>query len=368
MLSQYKKILPVIFLFSAAGLASCSSKKEQANNNERPGYVIPESIMKGLVIDTVQPHEVTNSLKFNGIVDFNPDKVANIYPLISGNAQGITADLGDYVKAGQVLGVIKSSDVANYNAALVSAEATEKLDASLLAKQQDMAKNGLASQLDVATAKATYEQAVAARVAAQKIQSINGGNSTNGELVLRSPINGFIVQKNVTNGMGIRSDNSNSLFTISDLKEVWVEANVYETNINDVHVGDEAEVSTLTNPDSVYTGKIGNLMNVLDPNSRVMKMRIVLPNPNYSLKPQMFASVTVHNDLKQQALAVPNSALIFDHSQYYVLIFNNKADVQIRPVEILSTNGKLTYLKSGVTEGERVIASQAILIYGALNS
>jgi cobalt-zinc-cadmium efflux system membrane fusion protein len=369
MLFRFIKIsvYSIVFAGSIIYLSSCSPKNNTPADDGRGAYEIPDSLLGTLAIDTVKMANLTNSIKFNGVVDFNTDKVANIFPLISGNVQDIKAELGDHVSAGQVLGIIKSSEVANYNAALINAETNVKLNASLLAKQEEMAKSGLASQVDVTTAKVNYEQAQAAQTAAEKILSING-NNMNGEYVIKSPIDGFVVQKNITNGMAIRSDNSTNLFTISDLKEVWVQANVYEANINNVHEGDSVDVTTITDPDKIYKGKIDKLMNVLDPTNRVMKMRIVLPNPDYKLKPQMFATVTVNNDLDRQAIAVPFSALVFDHSQYYVLVYHSRKDVQIRSVDVLSTNNKTAYIKSGVTPGEVVIASQAILIYGALNN
>jgi membrane fusion protein, heavy metal efflux system len=347
-------------------LSSCSGNKA-AEEEKRGPYEIPDSVLRTLQIDTVKMSNLTNSFKFNGVVDFNPDKVANIFPLVSGIVQDVRVQLGDHVTTGQVLGTVKSSEIANYNAALVNAESNVKLNASLLARQEELAKSGLASQVDVTTAKVNYEQAMAAKTAAEKILSING-NNLHGEYQIKSPISGFIVQKNLTNGMAIRTDNATNLFTISDLNEVWVQANVYEANINSVHEGDVAEVSTLTEPDKIYTGKINKLMNILDPTNRVMKMRVVLPNPDYKLKPQMFATVTVSNNLDRQAISVPVTALIFDHSQYYVIVYRGKKDVQIRSVEIISTNNKTAYIRSSLEPGERVIASQAILIYGALNS
>ena len=368
MFSHRAKVSVYCILLSGGllGLLSCGQKAAETTG-DRTTYEIPDTLLKTLVIDTVKISNITNSIKFNGVIDFNPDKVANIFPLISGNVQNIKVQLGDYVKAGQVLGTVKSSEIANYNAALINAEANVKLTAAQLARTEDMAKSGLASQVDVTSAKVNHEQALAAKTAAEKILSING-NSLNGEYMIKSPIDGFIVQKNVTNGMSIRSDNSTSLFTVSDLKEVWVQANVYEANIDKVHEGDEVDVATITYPDKVFTGKIDKLMNTLDPTSRVMKMRVVLPNPGYMLKPQMFATVTVNNGLKQQAISVPNKALIFDNSQYYVVVYKNQKDVKIRAVEIISSNGKTTYIKSGLEPGEMVIGSQAILIYGALNN
>ncbi len=347
--------------------SSCTSNNSAPTDDNRGAYQIPDSLLNTLTIATVNMSKITNSIKFNGVVDFNPDKVVNVFPLITGNVQNVKAMLGDYVKAGQVLGIVKSSEIANYNASLINAETNVKLNAALLAKQEELAKSGLASQVDVTTARVNYDQALASKVAAEKILSING-NNLHGEYEIKSPIDGFIVQKNVTNGMAIRGDNGTNLFTISDLKEVWVQANVYEANIDKVHEGDSVDVTTITYPDKVIKGRIDKLMNVLDPMNRVMKMRVILPNTGYILKPQMFATVTVNNGLDQQAVSVPQSAMIFDHSQYYVLVYKGKKDVQIRPVEIISTNNSTAYIKSGLQTGEQVIASQAILIYGALNN
>src|SRR5664279_6595542 len=115
-----------------------------------------------------------------------------------------------------------------------------------------------------------------------------------GEYIVRSPIDGFVVERQVNNNMMIRSDNATALFTISDLKNVWVMANVYESNITAVRMGDSVNITTLSYPGKIFRGKIDRIMNVLDPSNKVMKLRIVLGNPGYLLKPEMFASVVVN--------------------------------------------------------------------------
>lgn len=361
--SGYKLVACYILL----NLFSCKSSPDEANTNVRQPYVIPDSLRKTLVTDTVKTTEIKNATNFNGIVDFNTDKVVNVFPLVSGNLQDVNVMPGDFVHAGQVLGVVKSAEIANYNSALINAKATVRLAEKQLSQQKDLFKSGLASQIDITSAEANYEQAVAAKIAAEKILSING-NNLNGEYFIKSPIEGFIVQKNVTNGMAIRTDNNAGMFTISDLKNVWVQANVYEENIGKVHEGDIAEVTTLSYPDKVFKGKINKLMNVLDPTSKVMKMRIVLDNPGYLLKPQMFATVSINNNGQGQAISISSKDLIFDHSQYYVVVMKGDKEVSIRQVEIISVNGNTAYIKSGVKPGERLVGSQALLIYGSLNS
>ena len=328
---------------------------------------MPDSLFRTLIIDTVKTSQITDAIKFNGMVDFNTDKVVNVFPLISGNLMDVNVMPGDYVKAGQLLGMVKSSEVTNYNASLINAETNVRLTARQLEQQKDMYKSGLASQVDITNAEVSYQQAVAAKTQAEKILSINGNNK-NGEYAIKAPIEGFVVQKNVTNGMAIRTDNSAAMFTISDLKNVWVQANVYEENIGKVHEGDPAEVTTISYPDKVFKGKVDKLMNVLDPTSKVMKMRVILNNPGYLLKPEMFATVTTYNKENKQAVSISRKDLVFDHSQYYVIIVTGKKNVQIRPVEIIGMNGETAYIKSGVAAGERLIGSQALLIYGSLNS
>jgi len=350
----------LIASFMLFNLFSCKSSVEKSE--ERAPYVIPDSLLQKLTVDTVKTTNISYAIKFNGIVDYNTDKVANIFPLVSGNIQDIRAMPGDYVHAGQVLGTIKSPEVANYNAALITAETNVRLNAKLLDQQKDLFKSGLASQVDITTAEVGYEQAVAAKAAAEKILAING-NSKNGEFAVKSPVDGFIVQKNVTNDMTVRTDNGGNMFTISDLKDVWVQANVYEGDINRVHEGDPVDVTTITYPDKVFKGKVGKLMNVLDPTTKVMKMRVVLDNPDFALKPQMFATIAISNTVNKKATSVSSGALIFDNSQYYVIIIKGKNNIEIRPIEVITNNGETAYIKSGLEPGDRVVGADALLMY-----
>ncbi len=355
-------VLLSILAFLAQGCSETEKKQE-----EKVKYTIPDSLLKTLKIDTVNTCPLLNAITLTAIVDFNQDKQVNIYSLVSGNIQDIKVQLGDYVSAGQTLAVVKSSEMAGYANNLVVAETNVKTTKKQLEAMQDLYKSGLASILDVNTAQTNYDQAVAQLEMVKKILKING-NNVQGDFIIKSPISGFIVQKNITNNSFIRADNTTNLFTISDLKDVWVQANVYEANIDQVHVGDNVEVRTLSAPDRVFTGKIDKILNVLDPTSKVIKVRIVLPNPDYILKPEMFARVTVSDPEHKQTLCVPDKALVYDHSQYYVVKYEGKGNASISPVEVLNTFGNKVYLKSGLKIGDRIIASQALQIYGELNN
>jgi membrane fusion protein, heavy metal efflux system len=364
-MQAHYKINFVAILLIVMGFSSC--KDSTVSTEDKKGYILPDSLLKTIEIDTVSNSRVLNTLTLTGKVDFNEDNVIKIFPTISGQVSEIKVMIGDYVTKGQVLAVIKSSDMAGYSNDYTTAKSNVDIAKKNMEATDDMYKSGLASQRDQLTAQEGYNQAVSALEKAKRVLNLNGG-SMSGEYIVKSPINGFVVDRQVNNNMMIRSDNATGLFTISDLKNVWVMANVYESNISFVKMGDSVNITTLSYPGKIFRGKIDKVMNVLDPSNKVMKLRIVLANPGYQLKPEMFASVVVNTSENKKTLSIPSRTLIFDHSQYYVLVYKSPSDITIRPVQVLNTVGDRAFISEGLTEGERLIGTQALLIYQELNS
>lgn len=354
-----------LLLIGIVIISSC--KSDPQNTDDRQKFVISDSLLNTLKIDSVVKCPFVNSLTFTGQVSFNDEKVARIYPMVSGNISNVSVQIGDHVNSGQTLGIIRSSEMAGYGNDLVNSKTNLLIAQKNMDAAEDMYKSGLMSQKDFITAQEMYKQAESQLTRSKEVLQINGGN-TQGEFIVKAPISGFVVEKSVNNNMAIRPDNTNDLFTISNLKDVWVFANVYESNISQVHLGDAVNVTTLSYPGRIFHGKVDKIMNVLDPTNKVMKLRVILPNPDYALKPGMFASVTVINKTNSQALCIPASALIFERSQYFVLLYKNQSNVIITPVQVISTNGNNTYISGGVQVGDKIIGSDAVLIYTALNS
>lgn len=365
----YKQITPFFSLLLVSGtllLQSCGSQ-ENKPVAEKEKFAIPDTVMRTLRIDTVSTSQLINAITLTGKVGSDEDHVVPVNALVTGNIQDVKVMLGDYVKAGQTLATIRSSEVAGYGNDLINAESNLRVSETNLQKTKDLYKSGLASMTDSLNAEVAVQQAKSELNRVHQVMKINGAGSA-GSSVITAPISGFIVQKSAINNMLIRSDNNTALFTISDLKDVWIQANVYESNISSIKPGAAVDVTTLAYPGKVFKGKVDKIMNVLDPSSKVMKVRVVLSNPDYLLKPEMYASITVSDKENRECLSIPSQALIFDHSQYYVLVYNSKTDVKITPVQVINTVGDKTFLASGVNNGDKVIGSQAILIYNALNS
>jgi membrane fusion protein, heavy metal efflux system len=359
-------IAALMMMVITMSLGSCGTQPKKLAK-EKDKYIIPDTLLRNLKIDTVITTQLLNTITLTGKVGANEDNVIPVYSMVSGVIQDVKVMLGDYVKSGQILATVRSSEMAAYGNELVSAQTNLRVAELNLQKTKDMYKGGLASLTDSLSAETAVQQAKSELNRINKVLQINGGNN-DGDFIIKAPISGFIVQKAATNNMTIRGDNSTSLFTISDLNNVWIQANVYESNIGFVHQGENVSITTLAYPGRIFQGKIDKVMNVLDPSSKVMKVRIVLPNPGYALKPEMYASITITNKENKQCLSIPTQALVFDHNQYYVLVFKAKDDIKITPVQPINSVGDKTFIATGVNNGDRVIASEAILIYEALNS
>ncbi|HEY9196492.1 MAG TPA: efflux RND transporter periplasmic adaptor subunit, partial [Mucilaginibacter sp.] len=189
-----------------------------------------------------------------------------------------------------------------------------------------------------------------------------------GTLVIKAPESGYIVEKNITTGSFIRQDNNGSLFTISNMKDVWIWANVFETDISKVKTGYTAKVTTLAYPGKVFEGKVDAISSVLDPDNKVMKIKIVLPNTGMLLKPEMFTNVLITNNDTATSVAVPAKAVVFDSSKNFVVVYNGKCDLRVQEVSVIKTVDDVTYIASGLKPGDKVISKNGLLLYDALEA
>src|SRR5258708_18297553 len=271
------RFLCLLSMASTFFFQACETQ-EKKTTGDKDKYVIPDTVMHTLKIDTVITSQLVNAITLTGKVGSNEDNVVPVNSMVSGNVQDVKVMLGDYVKAGQALAVIRSSEMAGYGNDLINAETNLRLSETNLQKTKDLYKSGLASMTDSLNAEVAVQQAKSELNRVHQVLKINGG-STQGEFVVKAPISGFIVQKSAINNMSIRSDNNTSLFTISDLNNVWIQANVYESHIMLIKQGENVDVTTLAYPGKVFKWKIDKVMNVLDPTIKVMKVRVVLPNP-----------------------------------------------------------------------------------------
>ncbi len=174
------------------------------------------------------------------------------------------------------------------------------------------------------------------------------------------------MKKNLTAGSFIRTDNNGSLFTISDLSNVWVWANVFEADIPKVKEGYEAQITTLAYPGKTFYAKVDKVSEVLDPQNKVMRVRVSLPNEQFMLKPEMFTNVNIINKEATKSVSIPSEAVLYDNSRMFVVLYHSTCNLEIKEVHVLKSVGTVTYIKDGLNAGDVVISKNQILLYRAL--
>lgn len=356
----------LILLLSAVICCSSCEKKETQETTQK--FVLSDTMAHMIQIDTVRFCNMSNEITLSGQVGFNENNVIKIFPRSSGQVLECKISLGDKVNRGQVLAVIRSADVAGNYSDLNSSKADLAIAKRQLDNTESLYKNGIASEREYTEAKENYQKMLAAKNKVLSSISINGGGKSNatGIYVLTSPIDGYVVEKKVNAGDFIRSDNGENLFTISDLKTVWVYANVYETDIPKIKEGFDVKVVPVAYSDQVLYGKIDKISQVLDPESKAMKVRIVLNNNNMLLKPEMFARVIVSNEEGSKALCIPTSAIVSQDGKNYVVIYNGKDDLKVSEVNVIRTVNDQTFVSEGVNLGQRLVTKNQIFIFNQL--
>lgn len=364
------RISSLIFISLFAGIllfSSCKQKKAPETDAVQQ-VCISDSMKKIIVIDSAEIATVDDELKLSGEINFSDSRVVKVYPFSSGKVMQVKVSLGDKVTKGQTLAIIKSADVAgNYSDISSSGN-----DVAIAKRQMENAtalyQNGIASEREFLEAKQNYQKALNSESKLKTQININGGGHTSaeGNYVVTAPKSGYVLEKKVSEGSFIRNDNTENMFSIGDIGEVWVLANVYESDIARVHEGQKVDVTTLAYPGKIFAGVVDKVNQILEPDSKVMKIRVRLQNKNQLLKPEMFANVVVQNKNGQQAVAIPNTAFISDYGKDYVVVYHDKCNLELRVINIIKTIGGKTYIGSGISAGEKIISKNELLLFKAL--
>lgn len=346
---------------------SCAKKKEE----QLPTSAADST--SSYLTDKVRRMNPEGDLTLNGTVTFDQDNVVRVFPLVSGNVQKTTVTLGAYVQKGQDLAIIRSGDISNY----VNDYQADKSDLEVAQQQfrntEAQFKAGFASQTDLLTARNNLKKAQEELGKSANILKVYGG-STEGSaqplFTVKAPITGYIVEKNVNTGQDLRPDNQTPLYTISSLQQVWVIANVYEQDIPNIRLNAPVDIQVLAYPGRTFHGTISNISSVLDSEARVLKVRIVLPNPNGLLKPDMFATVRVHLPSAGsggQGLAVPQKAVVFDRDQNYVIVKTGPDKYDVRQVNVIKNTSRYSLVEGGnLKPGDVVVTEGSLMLYNDL--
>ena len=362
-LSHAGRLLPL--LLGAAMFSACSHTKAEPSagavveTNTDPDVFTMQNPAQ-FSLTTVEVRKVSDEIHVNGVIAPDVNRSVPVVSLGGGRVVEIKAKLGDYVQKGQVLLLINSPDLSQAFSDYQKFKADAQLADKQLARAKLLYDKGAIPLADLENAEDANAKAIADLNAAVQHLHVLGGDLNNPSplLPLRAPISGTIVDQQITGGTGVRSlDNQPALFTIADLSVVWVLCDVYQDMLPRVHVGDTAEI-TLNGYAEKFPGKVINISQVLDPNTRAAKVRIELPNPHGILRAGMFVTATFRASQPVNRVVVPASALVHLHDKDWV--FLPAGQNQFRRIAVqLGAQEKdgAQQVISGLKAGDQVVAN-----------
>lgn len=338
---------------------------ETGNSNtstEESSYCVDEKFKQVLEFEKVTIQPVTEEIHITGTVETNPDNVIHFVSLVSGVVSKANFSLGDKVVRGQVLAELRSAELSALEAELKNIDAQILVAKKKLETVYSMFEDGISSERDLMKAQSKLAILKTERENVSFNLSLFSPSEEKGVFEIKAPSSGIITAKSIASGTQITAE-SDPLFTISDLSEVWVMLDIYATNMQNIEVGMELDMTTLSYPDHNFKGEISAISQVLDHEAKVVKGRVVIRNMDLMLKPGMLMDVTAIKDLGEEAVGISSESIVFDDNQNFVVTYIDDCQMEIRKIEILSKSNGTTFIASGLAENETIIVKNQLLIY-----
>lgn len=338
------------------------------------GAVLDKKWLPFVHIQKLNLQPLPTSFKTTGRIAYNEQTTQHLATPLNGRVTRVLADLGHLVRPGETLIELASPDAAALQAELLRSRQDLDIAERAWKRAQRLSADGAISEKDLAVAQAEFHKAKAdvQRDQAQLASLGLEGQGTGVLLKLTARLAGTVVERHVRVGQQVQADQQEPLLTLSNLDSVWVLADLYEQDLNRVKPGTEIEVSVSAYPKQVFSGKIIYVGDVVDTQTRTVKVRCLVPNPKKQLKPEMFATLAIKNS-ENTGLLVPRTALVREHEQQLLLVVQNgqdSTDMRIveRPVKIGLSEHEFVQIIAGVSEGESVVTDGALFLHHALRN
>jgi len=371
------RIAPWIALVAAALAAGCGEGSAPPAAAPKPVAETRPETSADVAIEITTPQERVRQgvLETSGKVQFNEEAVTRVHSPVTGRVVEVLAKPGDVVESGSALFAIESPDLSqaksDYAKAITDVERADK--ALQLAKELYEVK--AIPQKDIREAESDYRKAMAERErAASRLRTLGvsqpqpGDAATRGDtstrLVVTAPRSGVVVERNVAPGQVVaygQSDTPVNLFVIADLTTMWVLADVYEPDIARVHRDQPVTVTLPCCPGERFEGRIAYISDIVDKDTRTIKVRAVVPNRGRLLKAEMFVKVAIATGATR-VLALPASALHREQNGLFVLVEKGKDEYERRPVKVGSDVEGGVEILEGVGPRDRVVTTGSILL------
>lgn len=339
-------------------------KSEEAVEKSREGegmeiHLSPQERERiGLKTVKAEERPIEEVFAMTGVVQPMPNKVVFISSNLPAKVTAVHVNIGETVKAGAILAELASPEMERLQVQHLQAHNRLPLAKANSERTRTLVEGKIAAGKELLLAETEYQNTLREIQGLEKQLKILGLSEEEMEKAmsfpLRSPINGEVVERNISLGKSIGPEDL--LFRIMNLSEVQVEGKAFEQSFPSLKKGLRVRITTSIYPDEVFTGEIFSISPEIHPEERTVHFWARVKNRGLTLKPNLFVRVVVSIGRKEEALAIPQGAVIEEGGRNFVFLDDGEG---YRKVEVLlgATDDRFVAVKEGLSRGDQVVTT-----------
>jgi membrane fusion protein, heavy metal efflux system len=355
-----------------AGCGSATQKAEAKTGtgprNTDPLRVrITPALEKRIRVQPAGLEEVARTFRAAGRVQADEFHLARISSPVTGRVADIQALEGEYVKHGQALATLNSTELSNTELTFLEACSRRELAEKAVARAEHLLKADVIGSAELQRRQAELQEKVeevSAATAQLKVLGISekamaqlqATHSVDSVSHIVASVPGTVLERKATVGQVVQP--AETVFVIADLSNVWIVADVPEQSAGHLRSGKEIRAEVLAFPGKILEGRLSYVSPIVNPETRTVRIRMNLPNPDLRYKPDMLANVSLR-DVPDQQLAIPAASIIREDNKDYVFVRSATSEFKLREVTLGEDFENQRVITSGLTPGEHIVVSGA---------
>lgn len=369
----------LIAVCSALVLAGCSPKRVAEENSvsasgDTVTFATNSPQMGALRVEPVRT-ESGASVRLAGRLTWNEESTVRVFTPYAGIVRRLTAELNQPVQKGAPLAEIQSAEFGQAEADARKAQSDYRRAERNFNRLRDLVDHGAAPRKDLESAEADLASAQAEKERAEARLAIYGAavDATNHNFLLPSPLEGVLVERNVTPGQEVRPDQmlanmpqyTSPLFVVTDPSRLWIQIDATELDIQHLQPGCEFTFTSRAFPGQIFTGRVDTVSEFIDPATRTIKVRGAVDNSRRLLKAEMFVNVNVPGG-GQAGASVPAKAVFLKGEKHFVFVEETPGQFVRQEVHTGAEQDGHVLVLAGLQPGQRVVTDGCLLLQQSL--
>jgi cobalt-zinc-cadmium efflux system membrane fusion protein len=381
----------LIACVAAVSASSACGRKPAAETTDAPprqdGEIVLDSAspkLAAISVDTVRVTHERAVAMLAAQLALDENHTVRVFSPVTGRVRSLLAEPGAHVAAGTALARIASADMSQATSDQLKAEATMAQMAAALTRAEDLYSHKVIAMKDLEQARSDAAQARAeADRARQRMAQLGGAGGTGGsgrseavggsgrpdaaggvqgDFVLRSPIDGLVIDRTANAGAEVRPDATVPLFTVSSLDTLWLVASAPQRDLGKLHTGAHLAFTTDAAPGHTFDARVTYVGDQLDPVTRTTLVRAAIANRDRGLRAMVVGVARLMAADESSHVVVPTRALVTRGTEVVVFVEKSRGHFERRPVIVDDDDGTTATIREGLKPGERVVTRGSILL------